>query len=449
MTITPEQILQGILQALPWLVVLAMVVVGSLEKRQFIAGFVQIVVLALRGAPGATASQPAPPPGVVPVPIPPPVPVPIPPAPIPPPKPIPAPPVVVPVPPVVPAPIPAPPIPAKPTGPVGLSRQNWPHDPAELDAFYGDPRGAGGGPNPAWEAANLVSFTFPWHEKGAQSYKIHKKCLASLDRILNAIWDHAGHDQAKITAAHLDETGGTYAFRANRNNPAALSNHSRGIAIDLAPDSNPNRKAWVEDGTMLPRWVIQIFKAEGWRWGGDFNTTKDAMHFEAVFDQHHDQPPVPAPVAGPGPLVPVEPVHPLVSGASVTGKMSWFGGPDDKGVAADEGLALAEPNEVGKFPAGLFLPEQPAGTTGLARRLNPAAHYIAMRWDYKTTPRSSLQGVRLTVSAAKTGKSFDDVIPIDWGPNVRTGRVADLSHGLMTDLGIDTDDVVTITVPVA
>lgn len=287
---------------------------------------------------GATASQPAPPPGVVPVPmppavqppIPPPVPVPSQPLPIPPPKPAPAPPVVVPAPPVIPAPVPVPPIPAKPTGPVGLSRQNWPHDPAELDAFYGDPRGAGGGPNPAWEAANLVSFTFPWHEKGAQSYKIHKKCLASLDRILNAIWDHAGHDQAKITAAHLDETGGTYAFRANRNNPAVLSNHSRGIAIDLAPDSNPNRKAWVEDGTMLPRWVIQIFKAEGWRWGGDFNSTKDAMHFEAVFDQHHDQPPVPAPVVGSGPVVPATaaPVSPSV--ARFTGIIATvFGGKAD------------------------------------------------------------------------------------------------------------------------
>src|SRR5262249_49517193 len=37
------------------------------------------------------------------------------------------------------------------------------------------------------------------------------------------------------------------------------------------------------------------FKQEGWRWGGDFSVTKDAMHFEAVFDQHHDQAPVPAP----------------------------------------------------------------------------------------------------------------------------------------------------------
>jgi hypothetical protein len=179
-----------------------------------------------------------------------------------------------------------------------LSRQAWPRDPQELDAFYGDPRGSGGGPNPAWEAENLVTFTFPWRIKGPQSYRIHKKVRASLLRVLNAIDSFYGHDQRRIESHHLHETGGTYVFRTNRNNPRALSNHSRGIAIDLAPDQNPNRSAWVEDATHLPRFVIQAFKAEGWRWGGDFNKTKDAMHFEAVFDQHHHQPPVPAPKPG-------------------------------------------------------------------------------------------------------------------------------------------------------
>ena len=176
-----------------------------------------------------------------------------------------------------------------------LSRQAWPHDPAELDTFYGNPRGFDGA-NPAWEAASLTTFTFPWRIKsGGQSGRIHRKVKPSLDRVLAAVWDHVGHDQTKIDAAHLSEFGGSYVFRANRNNPAALSNHARGIAIDLAPDENPNRQAWVDDGRHLPRFVVEAFKQEGWRWGGDFSGTKDAMHFEAVFDQHHDQQPVPAP----------------------------------------------------------------------------------------------------------------------------------------------------------
>src|SRR5262252_4027917 len=109
-----------------------------------------------------------------------------------------------------------------------LSRQTWPHDPQELDAFYGDPRGLSGA-NPAWEAANLVTFTFPWRTR-PQSGRIHRRAKASLDRVLAAIWDQVGHDQTKIDAAHLSEFGGSYVFRANRNNPAALS--KRGIAID-------------------------------------------------------------------------------------------------------------------------------------------------------------------------------------------------------------------------
>ena len=59
------------------------------------------------------------------------------------------------------------------------------------------------------------------------------------------------------------------------------------------------------------------------------------------------------------------------------GKVSWFGGPDDTGVSEDEGLAFIY--DVMDAPY-LFLPYQPEGTTGLARRLNPFIHYIACRW---------------------------------------------------------------------
>ena len=49
----------------------------------------------------------------------------------------------------------------------------------------------------------------------------------------------------------------------------------------------------------------------------------------------------------------------------------------------------------------------------------------------------------MRVRAPKTGKEFL-VEPADWGPHVDTGRVADLSPGLMDDLGIGTDDEVEI-----
>ena len=69
----------------------------------------------------------------------------------------------------------------------------------------------------------------------------------------------------------------------------------------------------------------------------------------------------------------------------LTGKVSWFGGPDDDGVSPSEGLAFIQ--DMMQAPH-LFLPYQPEGTTGLARRLNPHIHYIACRWDYDETPQA-------------------------------------------------------------
>jgi len=127
----------------------------------------------------------------------------------------------------------------------------------------------------------------------------------------------------------------------------------------------------------------------------------------------------------------------------VTGKCSHFGGPDDTGVAPDEGLAFI--NHIDDAPQ-LFLPFQPEGTSGLARRLNPYIHYLAARWDYSKTPKPSLLEDVALVRAAKTGIALK-AFPADWGPHEKTGRVADLSPGLMDDLGISTDDEVEVIFP--
>ena len=129
------------------------------------------------------------------------------------------------------------------------------------------------------------------------------------------------------------------------------------------------------------------------------------------------------------------------------GKCSWFGGPDDDGVDPDEGLAFiydAEP-----YPH-LFLSEQPEGTTGLARRLNPDAYYVACRWDYDVTPKDMLADHSshcAIVRRKKTGGWFF-AYPADWGPHEDTGRVADISPALMDALGITIDDEIEVVYPV-
>lgn len=130
------------------------------------------------------------------------------------------------------------------------------------------------------------------------------------------------------------------------------------------------------------------------------------------------------------------------------GTMSIFGGPEDYGVDEDEGLALIEPSEVDEFDEELFLPEQPEGTTGLARRLNPEYPYIAMRWNYDVTSRDWLQTHTVSVRNPLNGRTVRNVQPVDWGPHEDTGRVADLSPGLASALNLQTDDECEVKVPV-
>lgn len=128
---------------------------------------------------------------------------------------------------------------------------------------------------------------------------------------------------------------------------------------------------------------------------------------------------------------------------NLRGKVSWFGGPNDTGVSPSEGLAFIYEYETAPH---LFLDQQPSGTTGLARRLNPEKFFIACRWDYDDYPKPSLLEHMALVRSPKTGRQFE-AYPADWGPHQDTDRVADISKGLMDALGIQTDDEVEVIYP--
>ena len=139
----------------------------------------------------------------------------------------------------------------------------------------------------------------------------------------------------------------------------------------------------------------------------------------------------------------VETVPPPDASLDLTGPVSWFGGPDDDGVSPSEGLAFI--SDIDQAPH-LFLPYQPAHTTGLARRLNPNISYVACRWDYDRTPKSMLLQEMALVRNPRTGVALK-AFPADWGPHEDTGRVADISPGLLDDLDLRTDDEVEVTFP--
>ena len=127
------------------------------------------------------------------------------------------------------------------------------------------------------------------------------------------------------------------------------------------------------------------------------------------------------------------------------GKVSHFGGEDDTGVDADEGLAFIFDYE---DKPEIFLDEQPEGTTGLARRLDTdGSFYVALRFDYDVFPKEMLAGPTMAlVKAQKTGRSIL-FSPADWGPHTSTGRVADCSKRTLEYLGIETDDIVEVIYP--
>lgn len=129
---------------------------------------------------------------------------------------------------------------------------------------------------------------------------------------------------------------------------------------------------------------------------------------------------------------------------SVQGKMSTFGGPKDFGMTPSEGLAIADGHyqELKSY----FLPQQPPGTTGLGRRLNPTTFYVACRWNYAKTSTKFLRQSLATVTNPANGKSAQ-AKPMDWGPNKNTGRMADLSPGLAKYLGLKTNNICKVVIP--
>jgi hypothetical protein len=165
----------------------------------------------------------------------------------------------------------------------------WPNDtPTALEKAFGPIRlGLSGNPTEAWLRANLITFPAPypltlaWPPYAtATRIRCHQKVAASLDKIFTAILVHYGTHE-KIVQARMHLYGGCYLYRPSRGSNR-LSVHAYGAAVDLDPEGNPLGKAWDGGATMMPKEVIEIFKKEGWTWGGDFTKRKDCMHFQAT-----------------------------------------------------------------------------------------------------------------------------------------------------------------------
>lgn len=76
-------------------------------------------------------------------------------------------------------------------------------------------------------------------------------------------------------------------YRENRNDPNSLSNHSSGTAVDVNAPAHPNGVPTLQTFTVAQATEIHRILAEVddvVRWGGDYSSTPDAMHFEINAD---------------------------------------------------------------------------------------------------------------------------------------------------------------------
>jgi len=137
-----------------------------------------------------------------------------------------------------------------------------------------------------------------------------------------------------------------------------------------------------------------------------------------------------------------------------SGKCSYFGGPMDSGVGAQEGLGLIEPSDLTEwwFRRLFAMPGSYDNGKGLARNLNPSAFYCAMRFGYgsfagvagEILPGYSRTQIQRMIFAVTANGNTKFVQAADWGPNTDTGRLIDLSPGVCKALCISTDDVVSV-----
>lgn len=166
----------------------------------------------------------------------------------------------------------------------GSNMNNWPKY-TELEQFYGKFKlGADGYPTEAWKKEFLTKIEPPYPmflawdtAKQVRTIRCHKLVAGSLSRILQNIADKF---YGRYTESRVNLFGGVYEFR-RVSGSAKLSLHAYGAGIDFDPERNGRGIPYDGGINMISPVVADIFKAEGWKWGGDF-TNPDCMHFEAT-----------------------------------------------------------------------------------------------------------------------------------------------------------------------
>ena len=119
-------------------------------------------------------------------------------------------------------------------------------------------------------------------EIGIKSYSVdgtalRLRCADSVGPLLAAFAAEFHKLIEPIDGGTLDDWG--YAFRMVRGSTDRLSCHSSGTAIDLNATKHPLGKYDTFPAEKVPM-IRALAKKYGLKWGGDFKTRPDDMHFE-------------------------------------------------------------------------------------------------------------------------------------------------------------------------
>lgn len=116
----------------------------------------------------------------------------------------------------------------------------------------------------------------------SMTYKVHKLVAPSLRRI-NDKWVAKGGDSFYEVPKSAGGGGYNCRLTVGKN---GMSAHAYGLSLDINPTQNPFGKNKVTD---MPAEFIGFFKEEGWGWGGDWKSVKDAMHFSKTINELGNQ----------------------------------------------------------------------------------------------------------------------------------------------------------------
>lgn len=103
------------------------------------------------------------------------------------------------------------------------------------------------------------------------------RCAESVGPLLAAFASEFHTLIEPLDTGALDDWG--YCFRMVRGTTDKLSNHSSGTAIDLNASKHPLGKVGTFPAEKVPM-IRALAKKYGLKWGGDYKSRADEMHFE-------------------------------------------------------------------------------------------------------------------------------------------------------------------------